>query len=400
MHDPEITAGPLREAVVKRYGVPSSSVRVIRSPYRICPLGAHTDHQLGSVTSMAIDRGVLFAYAPSASDAMRVSSFDFSGEVRFSLADIPDRREGDWGNFVRGAARALAQDHPIKEGFVGITSGRLDGGGLSSSAAIGVAFLLALEEVNGLNLSVKENIGLHQRIENEYLGLRIGILDQSAILLAQRDHLTAIDCATQEHRQVPYPTTPLPFTILIAFSGIRQALVETDYNRRVVECREAAALLLQAAGRASEVPVLGNLHAEEYATHRHHLHGALARRAKHFFSEAEHVKQGIGAWQQGRITDFGKLISAAGQSSISNYECGSPPLIDLYHLLVESEGVLGARFSGAGFRGCCLALVTPERAEEVAQKVPRAYARKHPEFADGARAILCASEDGARFVDE
>ena len=178
-------------------------MRVVRSPYRICPLGAHIDHQLGPVTAMAIDRAVHVAYAPMLGE-VRLSSLDFPGEVAFSLAHVPDRRDGDWGKFARGAVRVLQQRYPLRSGIQGVTAGRLDGGGLSSSAAIGVALLLALEEANGLTtITRQENIALDLAIENEYLGLRIGILDQSAILLSRRDQLTYIDCRTREHELIP-----------------------------------------------------------------------------------------------------------------------------------------------------------------------------------------------------
>src|SRR5207302_10114803 len=120
---------------------------------------------------------------------------------------------------------------------------------------------------------------------------------------------------------------------IIAFSGIQQALVGTDYNRRVAECREAARILLKAAGREAEKPLLGNVSNSEYAQHRDKLSGPPARRAPHFFSEVQRVQHSLEAWKQGDLRKFGHLITASGGSSIVNYECGSGPLIDLYHIL-------------------------------------------------------------------
>jgi len=390
--------GTLREETARRYGAALAAVRVVVAPYRICPLGAHIDHQLGPVTAMALDQAVLLAYAPSGSREVRLSSRDFSGEVRFELDDVPERREGDWGNFARGAVRALQQSHRLHTGIVGVTAGSLSEGGLSSSAAIGVAYLLALEDVNGLEISNEENIALDQFIENNYLGLRNGILDQSAILLSRRDHLTLMDCATVRHELIPCAGSMPPFTILLAFSGLKQALVGTDYNRRVGECAQAAEILLAAVGRKSEKPLLGNVSAEEYAEHRHLLSGAPARRAVHFFTEVERVRHGVAAWKQGDIEEFGRLMTASGESSIRNYECGCPPLIDLYHVLIETPGVYGARFSGAGFRGCCIALVEPDVAPSAALSVLAAYTHRHANLAADARTLLCHSDDGARIL--
>jgi galactokinase len=387
----------LRQEVVRRYGVRPGDVRVVRSPYRICPLGAHIDHQLGPVTAMAIDRAVHVAYVPLAGE-VRLSSRDFAGDVAFSLAHVPDRRDGDWGNFARGAVRALQQRYPLSCGIQGITAGRLDGGGLSSSAAIGVALLLALEEANGLTVTQQDNIALDQAIENEYLGLRNGILDQSAILLSRRDQLTYIDCQTRCHELIPAAAVAGSPAVLIAFSGLKRALVGTDYNRRVEECRTAAGLLLQAIGRPNAMPVLRNIDPHEYAQCRHVLDGPPARRAAHFFSEVERVRQGIDCWRRGDLAGFGRLVSASGESSIRNYECGCPPLIDLYEILIATEGVYGARFSGAGFRGCCLALMDAPAANQAVESVLRQYRQSQPQLADDAFALVCQSDDGARIL--
>lgn len=394
--------GPVQliEDVQSRYGVDAQDVRLVRSPYRICPLGAHIDHQLGTVTAMAIDRAVwlAFAQAPAGPDDARVrlSSRSFPGEVDFALNDVPDRSDGDWGNFPRGAVRAMqAAGYDLPRGIVGVTDGSLAEGGLSSSAAIGVAYLLALQAANGLDISPQQNIRLDQAIENGYLGLRNGILDQSAVLLSRRAHLTVIDCRSLTHEVVPAGANMPAFRVLIAFSGLRQALVSTDYNRRVSECQEAATALLAAAGRPGTEPVLGHITQGEYEAHALVLTGAPSRRAAHVFGEMKRVRAGVDAWHRGDAEKLGRLMTASGHSSIHNYECGAPPLIDLYEILTTTDGVYGARFSGAGFRGCCVALVAISAAEEAAETVRRRYAEVRPELAADAPVFLCDSDDGA-----
>ncbi len=398
MPDPDRSVELLIREASRRFLVSANRVRVVRAPYRICPLGAHIDHQGGTVTAMAIDRGVLLAYLPTASRQVAISSLDFPGQVHFHLDEVPDKRNGEWGNYARGAARALQQRYSLSRGLQGLTSGRLDGGGLSSSAAVGVAYLMALEDANGLAVSPRENIALHSSIENGYLGLKIGILDQAAILLSAANHLTRIDCATVQHQLFAYPTESPSFKIMLAFSGLKKALVGTDYNRRVAECRQAAGLLLAGAGRADRPHLLGNVRPAEYDAYRGQLEPVAARRAAHFFSELERVERGVAAWQRGDLTTFGRLMTESGASSITNYQCGCPPLVALYELLVSSPGVHGARFSGAGFRGCCVAFVEPDRADTLAHSVLSVYRKMHPELADNARVILCNSADCAEIV--
>jgi galactokinase len=348
---------------------------------------------------MAIDRGVLLAYALSAAREVRLSSLEFAGEVRFELERPGGPQMGDWGNYARGAVQALTRKgHMLSRGMVGVMTGPWSEGGLSSSAAVGVACLLALEDVNGLRVAAEENILLDQAIENDYLGLKNGILDQSGILLSRRDHLTVVDCATNQHKLVPTAQPAGTWSLVLAFSGLKQALTGTDYNRRVAECAAAARILLEAAGRPEANALLGCVREAEYVQHKHRLPPTLDRRAAHFFSEVERVRRGVMAWSKGDLPSFGRLMTESGESSIRNYQCGSPPLVDLYELLVRCPGVYGARFSGAGFRGCCVALVNEAGARQIAEAITPAYARRQPALAAQASVEICHSEDGARFL--
>ncbi|GAQ83692.1 galactokinase [Klebsormidium nitens] len=407
----------LREAVAEAAGWLRQriDIRVVAAPYRICPLGAHIDHQGGAVTAMALDTGILLGFVPSNSPEVRLTSRQFGGVVHFSVDDVPPQNdpssseEGRWGDYARGAVYALQQKgHVLKEGIIGIIDGSqgFDCSGVSSSAATGVAFLLALEYANGLySITEEDNIELDRVIENEYLGLRNGVLDQSAILLSRKDRLTLIDCKTRQHRVVDPPSLRQPcsdsslkpgYRILLAFSGLRQALTNTPgYNKRVDECQEAAATLLRAAGRADEKASLSNVSSEEYDMHREELNGAIARRAKHFFTETARVRRGVEAWEKGDLKLFGQLMTDSGRSSIENYECGSTPLIQMYQILISTPGVLGARFSGAGFRGCCIALVESQRAEAVTKQVRNGYSMVRPDLGKSAAFVLCESGDGA-----
>jgi galacturonokinase len=446
------TLATLRQQMFARFGAGPERIRFVRAPYRVCPLGAHIDHQLGTVTALAIDRAVVLAYAPTDSPEVRLGSLAYPGEVRFRIDAIPPRQPGDWGNYARGAAWALAASGgtsggasggasgggPLARGLIGITSGELAEAGLSSSASIGLAYLLALADVNALRTSAARYIQLDQAIENGYLGLNNGILDQAAILLSRRDALTVIDCrefaeaapdvdAAGEDagtgsklpvapgtgspaslprgiRLVSRSAALPPFALLLAFSGLTKSVLNTDYNRRVTECEQAARLLLRAAGRPEAPAHLAEISPEEYAQHRRCLDGALARRAEHFFGEMERVACGVRAWERGELPEFGRLMTESGRSSIVNYECGCPPMIDLYEILVRSEGVLGARFSGAGFRGCCVALVEAAAVPQVCAQVQRDYALRHPEPPEfrglGATApcVACQPDDGAQLL--
>lgn len=422
----------IKKVVSEMSGRGVEEVRVVVSPYRICPLGAHIDHQGGTVSAMTINKGILLGFVPSGDTQVVLRSGQFKGEVRFRVDEtqhpleaVKKNEKNDniytqspeeckWGRYARGALYALqSRGNHLVQGIIGYTCGSegLDSSGLSSSAAVGVAYLLALECANDLLLSPTENIEYDRLIENEFLGLRNGILDQSAILLSRYGCLTCMNCKTKEHKLIRQPNwekgqnaeQKKDFKILLAFSGLKQALTNNPgYNRRVAECQEAARTLLQASGNGDLEPLLCNVEPEAYQAYKFKLEPDLAKRAEHFFTENMRVIKGLEAWAEGEMEDFGKLISASGLSSIENYECGSEPLIQLYKILLRAPGVLGARFSGAGFRGCCVAFVDADQATEAAKFVREEYPKFQPELASelskDTAVLICEAGDCARVI--
>lgn len=386
-------------ALRRRYHGDPAAIRVVRAPLRISPLGAHIDHQLGRVTGMAVDRSILFAFVPTPDGSLHVESRDFATTTDFTLSTVPPYVKGDWGNYLRGAVVALQKDRPLQQGLIGVLGGDMPIGGLSSSAAVTIAYLLALEAVNGLALTPAENIKMVTRTEHEYIGLNNGILDQTSILFSQRNHLTLIDCQSVQIDRAPARIDPERYAIMAVYSGVAQGLVGTGYNNRVAECQAAARQLLQLAGQGdSPDPRLRHVAPEHFADYSAQLEEPLRRRATHFFTEMARVEQGEAAWREGDLGRFGELISQSGESSIKNYESGCPQLITLYEILRDTPGVYGVRFSGAGFRGSCLALVDPATSEAIAEAVHRQYPQTHPDIADKYSVHLCQPADGANLL--
>ena len=396
---PSSNSERVTDQVVKHFGRRAEDVRVVYSPLRVCPLGAHVDHQLGLVCGFALDQGIHLAFAPRDDDRVRLRSADFAGEVAFSLSSIPSRRAGHWGNYAAGAAEALVKAHGIQRGLDGWVAGSLPSGGLGSSGAVGVAYLLALEHANELAVSAEDNIELDQYTENVYLGLNNGILDQSMTLLGERGRLLFVDCESSRHETIAPDASMPSFRIIVAYSGHSDSLVSTDYNKRVAECQAACRELLAAAGLP--VPTDARLRAVPeavFAEHARTLAPKLRNRATHFFSECARVREGLDAWRAGDLASLGKLIQESGRSSIDNYECGRPELVTLYEILNETPGVAGARFSGAGFRGSCIGLITTDREDDVRDAVLRRYVAKHPEAIASADVFFCDPDHGARLL--
>ncbi len=386
----------LASRLKRDFRVDPAAISVARAPLRICPLGAHIDHQLGVVTGMTIDRSILMAFAPTDDGAIHIESTNFKPPVDFGLDNVPPYRPHDWGNYIRGTVLALQQSYRLERGLIGFIDSDMPIGGLSSSAAVTITYLLALEAIHALAVPPETNISLVRFAENQYIGLNNGILDQSVILFSKKDHLTLIDCQAIQFDTLPTALQENEFEILVVYSGVTHALVGTDYNNRVAECQEAARLLLDRAGKeAGPNPCLRQVEPELFRLEGRQLDDALKKRATHYFGEMERVDKGTAAWRTGDLNRFGALMSESGESSIKYYECGSPQLITLYETLRETPGVYGTRFSGAGFRGNCIAFIDPSSRAMIAEAVHRRYPAAHRAEADDYSIHVCRPGDQA-----
>jgi galacturonokinase len=389
----------LENSVKKIYGIETPGH--VRSPLRICPLGAHVDHQNGLVTGMALDVNVNLLFAPDKQGFVRVQSMDFPDEDYFQIDHVPDMLPGFWGNYLRGAVLSLARFHKLRYGIKGIIQGKLPMGGLSSSAAVITAYLLALCEVNDIPYIKEDLIQWSHWVETSYIGLNNGILDQSANILSERDSLMLMDCASGEWSLVKKGSMMPKFEIVIVNSGFNKSLMSTDYNNRVDECKIAACILEEITyGKITSYKdaKLRNIKIDEWKKHESALPGRFAKRARHFFTENERVAKGIDAWRSGELVEFGKLMFESGDSSINNYQCGCTELITIFEILKATPGVYGARFSGAGYRGCCIGIINPEFKDEIRSRISKLYPEAHPDYADKYSIHFCTTANGASIV--
>lgn len=374
----------------------------IFSPYRVCPLGAHVDHQHGLVSGFAFDKGVDFWFNPTDDGSVRLRSLTFSGEVEFRVDDPTRVKQGNWGDYARGAKYALQKRFRLRRGIEGTIQGSLPIGGLSSSAAVLVAYVMAMAKANDVELSQMEVIRIASEAEREYIGLNNGILDQSCIVLSRKDSLLFLDTDKEEYRIIPQNPSMPRFRLGIFFSGLTRSLVSSDYNLRVGECRVAAWNMLAYTNqplRSLDNTYLRDVPYATFEATRDRMPERFARRAEHFYSEYRRVRKGVTAWESGNMELFGRLCFESCESSIHNYECGSPELIALYEIMRTTDGIWGGRFSGAGFKGACIALVDPAAKEEaIRRRVTEEYLRIFPEYERTFEIHFCNTDDGARFL--
>lgn len=374
----------------------------IFAPYRVCPLGAHVDHQHGLVTGFAIDKGVDLWFTPNEDGKVHLESRTFDGVVDFDVTQGTLVREMHWGDYARGAKYALRKRFALKYGINGVVQGSLPVGGLSSSAAVLIAYVMAFAKANDIELTPFEVVKIASEAEREYIGLNNGLLDQSCIALGKKDGLLFLDCDSDNYRIIKRNAEMPEFEIGIFFSGLTRSLVNSDYNLRVYECKTAAWNLLAYADqplKAFDKTFLRDIPKESYEKCKDKMPARFARRAEHFYSEYRRVRQGVTAWETGNLELFGKLSFDSCESSIHNYECGSPELIAIYEIMHSLKGVYGGRFSGAGFKGACIALVDPKEKDHVEREMTRQYLEKFPEYEKTFKVYWVKPDDGARFVE-
>jgi len=338
----------------------------IFSPYRICPIGAHIDHQGGAVLGRTINLGTTLEYEPLDSKEIRITSAQF-GEAKFMIGAEIDRTH--WARYAQAAARVL---NPGR-GMTAYVTGSLIGAGLSSSASVGLAYLKALADVNDIELSSEQLVHLDYELERGQLGLQNGILDPMSIVHGKRNALLFMDTVTVSASPI-FDSPRNDFAWIVAYSGISRELTKSGFNVRVAECHEAASSLQNGAWKLSDVP------REIFEQRKMSLPENLRKRATHFFTEVERVHRGEKAWEESDFELFGQLMNRSCASSIHNYESGSEILIELHELVSKTNGIYGSRFSGGGYGGCVVALAKRDFAESACAEIAGKFSVLHPEL--------------------
>ena len=387
------TTAQLKEIFARQYG--RSPALLIYAPGRVSLLGAHVDYNEGWVLPAAIDRGVWLLAAPTDDQLVTIEAlnFDESGQFRLPYLEVQASSVlGNWLNYPLGVAWTLQERGLTLSGMDVLLASDLPmGAGLSSSAAVEMAFVLAWEALGGFVLTGLEKAQVGRRTENDYVGVNSGIMDQFVSIHGRSHHFVYLDCRTLEHELVPLPAEP-ETAVLIADSGVRRRLVHNGYNNRPAECAEAVRLLQP---HLPHVRALRDVTADELMIHGHLLPDHLRRRVQHVVGEIDRVHAGVEALRRGDLRRFGRLMRESQVSSRDNYENSLPELDVLAAAAWGVPGCLGARFSGGGGGGMMQVLVEKTAVSAVQTAMQQAFIEsfgREPAFFDA------TISDGARVV--
>lgn len=342
------------------------------APGRINLIGEHTDYNGGNVFPCAITLGTYAIAAKNDLKQVRLYSENFpeAGVISFDLADLDHKKADSWANYPKGMLRYLKEaGHAIPEGMDMVIFGNIpNGSGLSSSASLELLMGVVLDNLFDLNVDRLDLIKTGKRVENEFIGVNSGIMDQFAVGMGEENKAILLDCNTLEYEMVPVELGN--HAIVIMNTKKRRELVDSKYNERRSECEEALAKLQKVVSVGS----LGELDEKTFENAKAVLESdVLYRRARHAVTENQRTLKAKAALQAGELEAFGQLMNQSHISLRDDYEVTGIELDTLVQAAWDQPGVLGARMTGAGFGGCAIAIVEKDAIPAFIDNVGKTY---------------------------
>ncbi len=342
--------------------------RVFCAPGRVNLLGEHTDYNDGFVMPCAIGFSTRVAISPRTGRTLVIRSEDFAEQLEFDLDHLPSRGKGVWSDYVLGIAVMLQNiGHPASGASLLVRGEVPIGAGLSSSAAIEVASALALMSLNGTRLSLPEVAKLCQRAENEFIGARVGIMDQFVSCLGKAGHALLLDCRSLEFKLIPIPED---IRLVICNTMVKHDHASGAYNRRREECDEGVRNLRQWYPQAT---ALRDISLPQLEQHRAAIPPIVYKRCLHVVSENQRVLEGGKYLTDGDVKRFGGLMRESHLSLRDLFEVSCRELDIMVEIAESLEGFCGGRMTGGGFGGCTVNLVTAASASRFAGQIAERY---------------------------
>ena len=352
----------------------SAPAHVGRAPGRVNLLGEHVDYNDGFVLPAAIDRATYIAFSPTDSGQTTLVAADFDQEASFSPQTIPLKTQIDgtplpeWALYPGGVMWVLGEDHMDVRGMNAVYASDVPrGSGLSSSASVELAFMIAWQTLGGWTLPPMQRALLGQKAENQYVGVNCGIMDQFASVCGVENKLLLLDCRSLEWKTIPLPQN---ISIVIADTKVRRKLTSGEYNKRRAACEGAVRLLKQ---DLPDIKSLRDVSPEDFNRFAGKLPEEVSKRARHVVEEIERSKQAEALLEAGNIRYFGELMNECHVSLRDLYEVSCPELDVMARVAQSLDGCYGARLTGAGFGGCTVNLVAREQAEPFSVALAKGY---------------------------
>ncbi len=366
----------------------SSHPRVFRAPGRVNLIGEHTDYNDGFVMPAAVGFSTYVAIAPRPDRKLVIHSEEFPGHFEFDLDHLPQQRAGSWCDYVVGVAVVLRQHGHNLAGANLLVHGEVPiGAGLSSSAAIEVATALALISLTDTKLSLPEVAKLCREAENNFVGARVGIMDQFVSCLAQSGHAILLDCRSLEFKAVPIPAN---LKLVVCNTMVKHDLATGAYNTRRAECEEGVQYF---AKWDPKIRALRDVSINLLHQHAADLPATILKRCSHVIHENQRTLDAARCLENGDVAGLKNLMRESHRSLRDLYEVSCPELDIMVESAEDLPGFCGGRMTGGGFGGCTVNLVREESASEFAARISERFlsaTKINPNV------YICSAEDGAQ----
>ena len=342
--------------------------RIFRAPGRVNLIGEHTDYNEGFVMPAAVEFSTLVAISPRSDRKLLIHSAEFPGNLEFDVDHLPAQRTGSWGDYVVGVASVLRQQGSSLPGANVLVHGNVPiGAGLSSSAAIEVASALAFMSLDGKKLPLPEVAQLCRQAENEFVGARVGIMDQFVSCMGKGGHALLLDCRSLDFQFAPIPSG---LELVVCNTMVKHDLATGAYNKRREECEEGVRFFAKAD---SSVRALRDVSADLLETLGSQLPPVIRKRCTHVIRENQRTLDAARALASGDLTGMGRLMRESHQSLRDLYEVSCRELDAMVDAAQGLPGFIGGRMTGGGFGGCTVNLVREENVMEFASQIAARY---------------------------
>jgi len=366
-----------------------AELRIFRAPGRVNLIGEHTDYNEGFVMPAAIDYSTYVAIVPREDRTITVRSDHFPDTAELNL-DRPTKSRKHWSDYPLGVAVKLEEaGHRLKGANLLIRGDVPIGSGLSSSAAIEVSTALALLDGAGLSIDRLELAKICQKAENEFVGIRSGIMDQFIACFGKKDTAVMLDCRSLESTPLPLPKE---VKLVACNTMVKHQLASSEYNARREECEQGVRILSKHLPNIKSLRDVSIAELERYGSE---LPDVVYRRCRHVITENDRVLRAATALRNGELLTFGKLMAQSHQSLRDDYEVSCKELDLMVEFANEVPDCIGARMTGGGFGGATINLVNSSKVDEFAAHVAKRYAdatKIQPEI------YVCSAADGADRV--
>ncbi len=367
------------------------------TPYRLCLLGINYDYNKGSVLGLTIDKGIHMGYSLKDNGIIELFSLQYPKRAQWHVQEPPLFPQGDWADPLRTAATELNKKYPLRIGISAVIDGELPIDGISCSNTLIITFLSALAFANNIKLSLEELISIAKYTDKTYKITTNTELDSLLAIYSKKNKIMFIDTNDYSYKLID---NKMKYDIVIFFSGLDNDYNLDLYNTRTDELRTTS-YIIKGFNKESYTTVreskIKEIPYEVFNKYKNKLPSNYAKRAEHWYSEQDRVIKGIKSLEKSDLKSLGNLLTESGISSVNNWETGSKEMIDLFNIIKEQKGVYGTRFSGSGFKRCCIALTDPKYTNDIISAVKEEYTNKHPKLRNKYSSHICQSADGVKL---